>query len=87
MLVDPEDGRCRSCKTGRLLDAYTDHDWDAIDEHAMVLLEWLEKGGFPPQTVHHRRLQPPANRLIALATCRMALEQSQRERPHDASTL
>lgn len=70
----------------QLLDAYTDHDWDAVDEYAAALLEWLEKGGFPPQTVHDRELRPPANRLIALATCRMAAEEAQKEAPHDAST-
>jgi hypothetical protein len=68
-----------------LLDAYSDHDWDGVEEHAATLLNWLDKGGFPPQTVPHRELRPPANRLIALATCRMALEQAQREVPHDAS--
>lgn len=61
-----------------LLNAYSDHDWDGVDEHAIKLLDWLEKGGFPPQTVRHRPLGPPANRLIALATCRLALEQSSR---------
>lgn len=71
----------------QLLDAYVDHDWDAVDEHATVLLEWLEKGGFPPQTVRHRELRPPANRLIALATCRLALEQARKEAPHDVSPL
>lgn len=59
-----------------LLDAYSDHDWDSVDEHAAVLLNWLEKGGFAPQTVRHRQLRPPANRLIALATCRLALKHS-----------
>ncbi|HUY87322.1 MAG TPA: hypothetical protein VMV10_01175 [Pirellulales bacterium] len=62
----------------QMLDAYSDHDWDAVDEHAAALLEWLEKGGFPPQTVRRRQLRPPANRLIALATCRLALEHSAR---------
>jgi hypothetical protein len=70
-----------------LLDAYSDQDWDAVDEHAATLRDWLEKGGFPPQTVPHRELRPPVNRLIALATCRLALEHSQREAPHDASSV
>jgi hypothetical protein len=61
-----------------LLDAYSDHDWDNVDGHAVELLHHLENGGFPPQTVRHRPLGPPANRLIALATCRPALEQSSR---------
>lgn len=71
----------------QLLDAYVDHDWGAVEEHAAALRGWLEKNGFPPQTVRHRELRPPANRLIALATCRMALEQARKEAPHDASPL
>jgi hypothetical protein len=71
----------------QLLDAYSDHDWDATDVHAAALLDWLEKGGFPPQTVPHTDLRPPANRLIALATCRMALEHARKEVRHDASSL
>lgn len=70
-----------------LLDAYCDHDWDAVEEHATALREWLEKGGFPPQTVRNRDLRPSVDRLIALATCRMAWEQSQKERAQDASSL
>lgn len=58
----------------RLLDAYADDDRDGAVEHATALLAWLEKGGFPPRTVSHRRLRPAADRLIALATCRLALE-------------
>ena len=65
----------------RLLDAYCDHDWDSVEEHATALLDWLEKGGFPPRTVQRRRLRPPADRLIALSTCRLALEHS----PHGGS--
>lgn len=71
----------------RLLDAYSDHDWESTAESAKALMECLEKGGFPPQTVGHRVLRPPVNRLIALATCRMALEQLQKEAAHDASSL
>jgi hypothetical protein len=62
----------------RLLDAYADDDWASVDEHASALLDWLEKGGFPPQTVGHRHLRPPVNHLIAAATCRLALEHSAR---------
>ena len=72
---------------GQLLDAYVDHDWDGVEEHARSLFEWLEKGGFPPQTVRDRELRQPVNRLIAEATCRMALEEARKEAPHDASSL
>lgn len=58
----------------KLLDAYCDHDWDAVDEHAAALRDWLQKGGFPPQMVRQREVRPSVNRLIALATCRLASE-------------
>ena len=70
-----------------LLDAYSDHNWSAVEEHAAALHDWLEKGGFPPQTARHRDLRPPANRLIALATCRMTLDHARKETSHDASSL
>lgn len=60
----------------RLLDAYCDHDWESTEESADALMEWLESGGLPPQTVRQREIRPPTNRLIALATCRLALEHS-----------
>jgi hypothetical protein len=62
-----------------LLDAYSDQDWEVVAAHATVLLDWLESGGFPPQTAQHRPLRPPANRLIALATCVAVLDRSQAE--------
>ena len=61
-----------------LLDAYSDHDGDRVDEHALKLLHWLESGGSSPQTASHWQLRPPANRLIAMATCRLTLEQSEK---------
>lgn len=70
----------------QLLDAYSDHDWESTEESANALLQWLEHGGFPPQTVRHRDLRPPANRLIAMATCHLALEQLRKEAAHDASS-
>ena len=64
-----------------LLDAYSNHDWDSVDEHATVLLDWLEKGGFPPQTVVSRQVRPEVDRLIAVATCRLVLEETERMHP------
>lgn len=64
-----------------LLDAYTDRDCETAAEHASSLLEWLENGGFPPQTVRSRQVRPEVDRLIAVATCRLVLEEAERENP------
>lgn len=70
-----------------LLDGICDHDWESVGEHATALLNWMEKGGLPPQTVPHRELTPPVNRLLVMGTCRMALEHAQKETSHDTSAL
>ena len=38
----------------RLLEAYTHGDWSVVEELAEGLLEWLHRGGFPPQPVFKR---------------------------------
>src|SRR3989442_1598497 len=35
----------------QLLCAYAEGDWDAIEERATELLEWLDRGGFPPKVL------------------------------------
>ena len=61
-----------------LLDAYADGDWPAAIEHAEALLSWMERGGFPPQTMppsmNGRQFRPELERAIAIAACRLALE-------------
>jgi hypothetical protein len=57
-----------------LLDAYADNDWPAATEHAEALLSWMERGGFPPQTVASRQLRPELERVIAIAACQFALD-------------
>jgi hypothetical protein len=59
-----------------LLDAYADGDWPAATEHAEALLSWMERGGFPPQTVASKQLRPELERAIAIAACRLALEKA-----------
>ena len=66
-----------------LLDAYADHDWKKAVEHVVALLDWLQKGGFPPRTVPARRVRPEVDRLIAVATCRLVIEEA--ERTHSES--
>ncbi len=61
-----------------MLDAYADGDWPAATEHAEVLLSWIERAGFPPQTVDGRELRPELNRAIAIAASRLVLEKAER---------
>jgi hypothetical protein len=60
-----------------LLDAYADRDWKAAVEHVVALLDWLQKGGFPPWTVPSRLVRAEVDRLIVVATCRLVLEEAE----------
>ena len=54
----------------QLLDAYQDADWPAATQAAEALSDWLDRGGFPPQTQPQRRLDAAWNLEIARAACR-----------------
>ncbi|MFO0945657.1 MAG: hypothetical protein U1D30_06895 [Planctomycetota bacterium] len=36
-----------------MIRAYHQKDWDQSDELALALIEWLQRGGFPPQISPH----------------------------------
>jgi hypothetical protein len=57
----------------QLLAAFAEGDWDAVEEHANALQDWLHRGGFPP-IVGPRDLGPDWSRALALAGCAFALE-------------
>jgi hypothetical protein len=57
----------------QLLSAYTDGDWDLIEELANELLHWLDRGGFPPKVIDHPELDD-WNRALTKAGCQHALE-------------
>ena len=52
-----------------LLEARYLKDWDRAEELAKGLLDWLDKGGFPPTTVGHTRVGKTWHRNIAHTTC------------------
>ena len=63
----------------QLLRAYAAGDWDAIEERATELIEWLDADGTPPAVLHHpvlRHLYHDADwdRALARAGCEFALE-------------
>lgn len=57
----------------RLLAARADHDWDQAEELAHALLEWLQKRGFPPQTIGHEKLGRGWHRAVATFVCYLVL--------------
>ena len=57
----------------QLLEAYSHGDWSVVVELAEGLLEWLHRGGFPPQPVSKREMGDEWNRAVAVSACRFAL--------------
>ena len=63
----------------QLLSAYAQGDWDVIEERATELLEWLDRGGFPPKVICNPAVGPEFNSAIVRAACAFALETVQGE--------
>ncbi len=61
----------------QLLCAYAEGDWDIIEERATDLIEWLDRGGFPPTVLGNPGLGPEWERALARAGCLHALETRQ----------
>ena len=58
----------------QLLAAYAVGDWDVIEERATDLIDWLNRGGFPPKIVPCGALGEDGDRVLAHAGCLFALE-------------
>lgn len=58
----------------QLLAAYQAGDWNLIEERATALIEWLDRGGFPPNILVRADLDPDWNRTLARAGCLFALD-------------
>ena len=56
----------------QLLCAFREGDWDVIEERATDLIEWLDRGGFPPKDLAHPGLGPDWDRALARAGCELA---------------
>lgn len=69
----------------RLLEAYTDGNWSVVEELAEGLLQWLHRGGFPPQTVSEREMGDVWNRAIAISACRFMLSAARSGQPNRSS--
>lgn len=67
-----------------MLVAYATKQWQEARGCAEALLEWLERGGFPPQPTigtttlsFTTQLDADFSRVLCLAACRHILEQTQ----------
>jgi hypothetical protein len=56
-----------------MLEAILQRDWDQVFEHAGALLEWMRKGGTPPQMAEVT-MPRHWNRTMAEFGCLMALQ-------------
>jgi len=61
-----------------LFEALAESDLAQARSHAADLLEWLEKGGFPPQ-VTSGHLEDDLNRRISRSICQQVLQPSFRD--------
>ena len=59
-----------------LQEAYRERDWDEVRELAQSLLDWLQRGGFPPTVLGSPFTDPDLLRKVAQAFCRRALRQA-----------
>lgn len=55
-----------------LLAALQERDWDRVEELAALLLDWLQRRGFPPTTVGPEALGRQWHRAVATFICHAA---------------
>ena len=56
-----------------LQEAYLKRDWDDVRELAQSLLDWLQRGGFPPTVLGTPHTDPDLHRDFVQAFCRRVL--------------
>ena len=60
-----------------LIDAYCDRDWEQAEELAEALVNWMNHGGFPPETMD-RRMDADWNCMVSRAVCEWVLDRARR---------
>lgn len=60
----------------QLLDALASSDPDAIEELAMALQDWLDRGGYPPHPTGRTDLGSDFDSQLAYQACAIALAQA-----------
>lgn len=56
-----------------LIDAYSSLDWFLVEELATGLIEWLDRGGFPPALVGKHAAAQKWSRSVVRFACEKAL--------------
>ncbi len=56
-----------------LLEARSQRDWNRAEELAKALLDWLQRGGFPPDTIGDRQLGTRWHHAVAFFVCHLVL--------------
>ena len=59
-----------------LIEKWQECDWQEVSLLSEALLDWLNKGGFPPETMSDWRMGADWNRTLALAICTFAWERA-----------
>lgn len=63
-----------------LLAAVDERDWDRVEELGEALMAWLQRRGFPPETIGPRSLGRGWHRAVAEFVCHLALSDARRAR-------
>ena len=59
----------------QLQEAFRISDWEAVRELAQSLLDWLDRGGFPPVTSEGNRNDAARQRAIVIRFCHSVLQE------------
>jgi hypothetical protein len=62
----------------QLIESWTSHDWETVQESADSLLSWLGRNGVPPETIRGTRVGGEWNRVVVRAVCEYATELMER---------
>ena len=60
----------------QMVSAVSGGHWEEAGEYADGLYQWLQRGGFPPQTVLGHEMPSEWNHEVALAACWFVLSQA-----------
>lgn len=63
-----------------LLEARWQRDWNRAEELANALLEWLQRRGFPPQTIGDPKLGTRWHHAVAYFVCHLVLSDTRQAR-------
>ena len=61
-----------------LLDAWRKRDWQRMQEASESLLDWLKRGGFPPEVFPTSGLGSEWNRMVSQAACTSMVDLARR---------